>query len=487
MFFFKKIIPNFVLSINIQTSIQSTSPMSQSHLGQWEEFLQFVRQNISDEQFDVWFKPLSSLGFENGILTIFAPSAYFVEQMEERYVKLVVAGFKKVYGLGTRVCFRYNQVSNDPSTQVTLAPANESVALKQNREGGNNPFYHEQVEDIDPQLNPKYTFENYCGSASNKLARSIAEAVAEKPKDTSFNPLFIFGATGVGKTHLIQAIGIRIKEQHPEWRVLYVTARLFQSQYSTAVRNSKVDDFVRFYQSIDVLIMDDIQDLIGKPGTQNTFYHIFNHLQQNRRQIIMSSDRRPSEMDGIEDRMLSRFKWRMVVELEKPDLELRRDVLSLKSRQDGVMLPADVLEFIAANVTDSIRELEGIVVSLLAHATLLNRELTVDLARNVVSNAVKITRRQVNFEMIAQHVSNYYDIDPELIFSKTRKREVSDARQMVMFMAKKHAKMPLKTIGTRLSRTHATVIYACRNIEERLPLEKQLQDDIAKIESSLFA
>lgn len=430
---------------------------------------------------------MTSLGYQDGKLTVFVPSQFMAEHVEDQYMNLVEAGLKKVYGCVPELYYHYNQVGNDPSTGVTLAPSNESRAIKENRQGAANPFYEKPIDNIDPQLNPRYTFENYCASESNKLALSIAQAVAAKPKDTSFNPLFIFGATGVGKTHLIQAIGIRIKEQNPDWRVLYVTARLFQSQYTTAVVNKKVDDFVRFYQKVDVLIMDDVQDLIGKPSTQNTFYHIFNHLQQNRRQIIMSSDRSPSEMDGIEDRMLSRFKWRMVVELEKPDYELRRDVLSLKSQQDGVELPADVLEFIASNVTESIRELEGIVCSLVAHATLLNRDLTVDLARNVVSNAVKINRRQINFEMIAQEVSSYYGIDPELIFSKTRKREVSDARQMVMFMAKKHAKMSLKTIGTRLSRTHATVIYACRNIEERLPLEKQLQDDVTKIESTLLS
>lgn len=430
---------------------------------------------------------MTSLGYQDGKLTVFVPSQFMAEHVEDQYMNLVEAGLKKVYGCVPELYYHYNQVGNDPSTGVTLAPSNESRVIKESRQGAANPFYEKPVDNIDPQLNPRYTFENYCSSESNKLALSIAQAVAAKPKDTSFNPLFIFGATGVGKTHLIQAIGIRIKEQNPDWRVLYVTARLFQSQYTTAVVNKKVDDFVRFYQKVDVLIMDDVQDLIGKPSTQNTFYHIFNHLQQNRRQIIMSSDRSPSEMDGIEDRMLSRFKWRMVVELEKPDYELRRDVLSLKSQQDGVELPADVLEFIASNVTESIRELEGIVCSLVAHATLLNRDLTVDLARNVVSNAVKINRRQINFEMIAQEVSSYYGIDPELIFSKTRKREVSDARQMVMFMAKKHAKMSLKTIGTRLSRTHATVIYACRNIEERLPLEKQLQDDVTKIESTLLS
>ena len=269
-------------------------------------------------------------------------------------------------------------------------------------------------------------------------------------------------------------------------RVLYVTARLFESQYTTALRNNRINDFINFYQSIDVLILDDIQDLIGKPSTQGTFFHIFNHLQLNQKQIILSSDTRPSQMEGMEKRMLDRFKWGMTAELEKPDYELRREVLMKKAHQNGVVLPAEVMDFIAGNVTESIRELEGIMVSLLAHAAVMNREIDLDLTRKVLANAVKINRRQLNFEIIAQEVSSYYKIEPDQLFTKSRKREISDARQMVMFMAKKHAKMGLKAIGTRLDRTHATVLYACRNIEERLPLEKQLQEDVAKIESALL-
>ena len=291
----------------------------------------------------------------------------------------------------------------------------------------------------------------------------------------------------MGKTHLIQAIGIRLKERDPRARVLYITARLFESQFTAAVQRSKVNEFISFYQSIDTLIIDDIQDFIGKDKTQRTFFHIFNHLKQNAKQLIMSCDCPPSDMEGMEERLLSRFKSGMTAQLEKPDLQLRLSVLRQKARRDGLELPEDVIQFIANNVTDSIRELEGVVVSLLAHATFMNREISVDLARRVLANAVKLNKRTINFDTIARQVSAFYNIEPAQLIAKSRKREVSDARQMVMYLAKKHTNMPLKAIGSRLQRTHATVLYACRLIDERLPLERKLQEDVAEIEHQLMA
>ena len=261
---------------------------------------------------------------------------------------------------------------------------------------------------------------------------------------------------------------------------------MFESQYTVALHTGKINEFINFYQSIDTLIIDDIQDLIGKPGTQSTFFQIFSHLHLNQRQIILSSDTRPSELKGMTDRLLTRFKWGMTVELERPDLNLRREILRLRAEQDGLELSEEVMNYIAENVTESVRELEGIVVTLLAHATRLNREITVELAKFVMSNVVKMSKKSINFEMITQGVASHYNIDADAIFTKSRKREISDARQMVMYMAKKHAKMPLKAIGTRLSRDHSTVIYACKNIEQRLPFEKQLQEDVAAIEKSFL-
>ncbi len=457
--------------------------MEKTYTQLWEECLVIIRDNISPEQYDTWFKAVTAKSYADGKLTLNVHSAYFAEQLEERFGNLIVRTLQKVFG-NVALFFNYYTVRNDPQTQVNVRSANPTSVVTP-KTAPANPFQPVVAQDIDPQLNPYYTFENYCGGNSNKIARSIGEAIADNPKCKTFNPLFVFGPTGVGKTHLIQAIGIRVKERNPMARVLYVTARLFESQYTAALRNNHINDFFAFYQSIDTLIIDDVQDLAGKQGTQNTFFHIFNHLHQNQKQIILSSDCAPSQMDGFEARLLSRFKWGMSTQLEKPDPHLRKDVLVRRAERDGLSIPADVLEFIAENVTDSIRELEGVTVSLIAHATVLGREITVDLARKVLTNAVKINRRRVNFEAITQEVAHHYNIDPDVIFTKSRKREISDARQVVMYLAKKLAKMHFTAIGTRLSRTHATVLYACKSIEERLPIEKKLQEDITKIESAL--
>ncbi len=461
--------------------------MESSHEQLWESCLKIFQDILPPEQFDAWFKPVTSISYTNGKLTLRVPSPFFVEQLEERYIKLIGRTLHKIYGPQVKLYYNYNQINNEPTTGVTIGSANPSTAVAPKPGATSNPFQQQELCEIDAQLNPNYTFENYCDSMSNRVARTIGEAIASNPKSQTFNPLFIFGSPGVGKTHLIQAIGIRIKERNPESRVLYVTARLFESQYTTAVRHGKINEFINFYQSIDVLIIDDIQDLIGKQSTQNTFFHIFNHLQQNQKHLILSSDCCPSKMEGMEKRMLDRFRWGATAELEKPDLHLRREVLERKAEQNGLEIPADVLDFIAKNVTESIRQLEGIMVSLIAHATILNRDISVDLAKKVIANAVRTQERQVSFESIMEAVSNLYEITPERIFTTSRKREVSDARQMVMYLARKHTKMPVKAIGDRLSRKHATVIHACKNIEERLSLEKQLQSDLSKLESAILS
>ncbi len=458
--------------------------MDNSHLRLWEECSGIIRNNISPEQYKYWFEPVSSLDFSNGELHISVPSAFFKEHIEDTFLPIMKLALRRVYGPEVKLFYHYEQVKDLPDTQIKESGLAASPAV--GRRGAD--LFRAPVDPaFDSQLNPRYTFENYCGSSSNKIARAIGEAIANDPKVKTFNPLFVFGPPGVGKTHLIQAIGIKIRENNPRARVLYVSARLFESQFTVASRNGKINEFINFYQSIDALIIDDIQDLIGKEKTQETFFHIFNHLHLNQKQIILSSDCCPTDLKGMTARLLSRFKWGMTVELERPDLLLRREVLQLKADQDGLALPGEVMEFIAENVTDSVRELEGVVVSLLAHAAVLNREGTVDLARHVLSNVVKMRKSTaINFEMVTQGVASHYDIDPDAIFTKSRKREISDARQMVMYLAKKHAKMPLTAIGTRLSRTHATVLYACKNIEERLPFEKQLQEDVAAIEKSFL-
>ena len=461
--------------------------MELTHQELWAKCCRFIKDNITTEQYDTWFRDITSESYADGRLVLTVQSSFFADQLEERHQGVLRAGIRKVYGDGVQLYYRFRVIQSDNSSLIDQKSAGSSpTILAQVKAQPANPFKQPDTQDFDPQLNPRYTFEKYCSSDSNKIARSIGMAIGDNPSLKTFNPLFVFGPSGVGKTHLIQAIGIRIKERNPHARVLYVTARLFQSQY-TAAAAKNINSFFHFYQSIDCLIIDDIQDLQNMPGTQNTFFHIFNHLHQHDRQIIMSSDCAPAEMEGFEARLLSRFKWGMQVELERPDITLRRDVLKLKAEQDGLAIPGEVTEYIASNVTQSVRELEGIVVSLMAHATVLNREISLDLARRVMSNAIKIKRRQINFEMITEAVASHYNICPDLLFTKSRKREVSDARQIVMYLAKKIGKMPLTTIGHKIDRTHATVIYACNTIEDRIATEKKLAADIDAIEAAINA
>ena len=455
----------------------------------WSKCQSILRDNLSAEQYNVWFEPIVVVSFENSELTLKLPSQFFVQQIEQNYFDLFSSTLRRVFGNGVKLFYTYNIIEDTPSSSVTMAHDNSSVKLnsavnKQSQQLA-NPFEPVEMDDIDPQLNPRYTFENYCGSMSNKLAVSVGKAIAQDPNCKTFNPMFVFGPTGVGKTHLIQAIGIKIKELRPRTRVLYTTARIFEMQYTTAALKNKVNDFISFYQSIDVLILDDIQELAGKTKTQNTFFHIFNHLHQNQKQLIMSSDCRPSDMDGMIPRLISRFKWGMTVELYKPDYELRRGVLKMKAAQDGLSMSDEVIDFIAENVVESVRDLEGIVVALLAHATMLNQEIDLDLAQKVVGNTIKVSKKQMSFELIAETVSRFDNIDQELLYGKSRKREISDARQLVMYLTKKSTQMSSTNIGAKLSRDHATVLHACKQIEQRLSIEKKFQHEVEMIENEL--
>ena len=459
---------------------------------QWNRCLDVIKANLPAEQFDVWFAPIVAVDFdeESGRVTLKVPSWFFVEQIEGRYINILSAALKNVFGENVKLSYKYNVVGSDDSSAVEQTEDNSSVKFKQEQKLRKprvaNPFErNDTLEDIDPQLNPKYTFENYCSSMSNKLALSIGQAIADNPEVKTYNPLFVFGTTGVGKTHLLQAIGIRLKENNPRMRVLYVTARVFESQYTTASIQNKINDFINFYQSIDVLLLDDIQEFAGKMKTQNTFFHIFNHLHQHQRQLVMSSDCRPSDLDGMVPRLISRFKWGMTVELEKPDYELRRKFLAMRAAQDGLKITDEVLDFIASNVSDSVRELEGVMVALLAHATMLGQDITIELARSIIGNTVKVAEKQVTFESIAETVANYYNLPTDVLYGKSRKREISDARQLVMYLAKKEAQMSSTSIGAKLDRTHATVLHACIQIEQRMSIEKDFSREVQAITASL--
>lgn len=453
----------------------------------WERCLKIIKDNLSETLYESWFAPIKMESYEDNVLTLRVPTSYYVEQLDGRFYNLLALTLIRVYGKGIRLKYSYDVIKpatppavDDGAGTVTEEPLHGVV-----KSPVKDPFAPQEYDVLDPQLNQSYTFENYCESKSNKLAYTIAKSIATNPKCQTFNPLFVFGPTGVGKTHLIQAIGNKMKEENQGCRVLYLSARTFESQYTTAVRKNTVNDFINFYQSIDMLIIDDVQEFAGKTGTQNTFFHIFNYLHNKQKHLILSCDCPPSELDGMEPRLLSRFKWGMTVELSRPDYELRKNVFLNKAKREGVEIPMDVVDFVAENVKDNVRELEGVLVSLLAYATALNQSLTTDLARNVLANSVKISKRQITFDGIVEAVCSQFSIETKDLFSKSRKREVADSRQLVMALAKKHTKMSSTNIGLKLHRNHATVLYACKAIEERLSVDKEFRALVAKIEETV--
>lgn len=462
--------------------------MNKDHKELWEECCRLIKETVPPEQYNTWFQKISSVSFQDQSLKLLVPSAIFMDQLEERYLNELGTAIHKVYGNNVKLYYVYSTIHEDPSSSVCVRSSSpSSTILAQSGQAIADPFKAQPLQPFQPQLNPQYNFSNYCVGASNNLAYQVAMSIASKPAVNTFNPLFVFGPIGVGKTHLIQAIGIHIKEKNPAARVLYITARLFENQFTTASLAGDTNNFFHFYQSIDTLIIDDIQDLLNgnKKATQNIFFHIFNHLQQNGRQIILSSDTAPSFLDGFEIRLLSRFKSGMSVELEVPDYELRRKILIQKAEQEGLDIPENVIDYIAENITESIRDLVGVTVSLIGRATVLNCDISLDLAKDVVKNAVKIIKKKLTFDTVVNRVADFYGLEPSQIIGKSRKREISDARQIVMYLAKKHAKMPVTTIAAKIDRTYPTVIYSCHSIEERLDLEKKLRTDLAAIEATL--
>lgn len=457
-----------------------------SHTNLWEDCLALIKQQISESEYNMWFKDIDVVDYTGNDLKLMVPTPLFAEHIEANYLDIIGPILHKVYGPAVQLHYLFNVISKEPDSRMDVTSTPRSAAV-QGVSGIINPFAPRPVGSVDPQLNPRFTFENYCTSSSNRNALIIAESLANNPQVKTFNPLFVFGDTGVGKTHLIQAIGIRLKERNPDMRVVYLSSRTFQSQFTTAQRNGETNQFFSFYQSIDTLIVDDVQDLNDKPGTQNMFFNIFNYLHLNNKQIVLSSDRAPAEMKGFEARMLSRFKWGISVKLDRPDLQLRRHILQQKAASEGIELPDDVMNYIANNVTDSIRDIEGVMASIVARATFCNIPVSIDLARSVVGNAIRTARRQTTFEDVLREVCAYYNIEQDLVFTSSRKREISDARQMVMYLSKQIAKMSLKAIGQRLGRSHATVLYGCRQIEERIPYEKQLQETADSITKTLLA
>ena len=463
--------------------------IEKEHIVLWSRCLSVIRDNVPETIFKTWFEPIVPLIYQNKALTIGVPTQFFYEILEEKYADLLRVALNKEIGEGTQLVYRVLIDKTNDQT-IDLVGTNRSRVLPPSTDikdanKAPNPMKAPTPQDLDPQLNPNYNFENFIKGSSNEFSRTVGETVAKNPART-FNPLFLYGPSGVGKTHLTNAIGTRIKELYPEKRVLYVSAHLFQVQYTDSIRTNHFNDFISFYQTIDVLIIDDIQEFAGVTKTQNTFFHIFNHLHQNGKQLILTSDRAPIMLQGMEDRLLTRFKWGLVAELEKPDTELRRNILRNKIRKDGLNIPESVVNYIAENVNESVRELEGIINSLLAQSILFKREIDMDLAERIIRKAVRIENKPITIDNIISKVCAHYDLDESVIHTKSRKREIVQIRQIAMYLAKKHTEISASKIGILIgNRDHATVLHACKTVKDLIEINKSFKSDIEEIEAAL--
>ena len=456
------------------------------HVELWERCLQVIRDNVPEPTFNTWFKPIIPLKYEDKALTIGVPTPFFYEFLEEKFADLLRSALNKEIGEGTQLMYTVH-ISKTATTTWTGKPEDSIIKPKPIEKGNTapSPMQAPAPQDLDPHLNPNYTFSSFISGSSNEFSRTVGETVAKNPAKT-FNPLFLYGPSGVGKTHLTNAIGTRIKELYPEKRVLYLSAHLFQVQYTDAVRTNHTNDFFNFYQTIDVLIIDDIQEFAGVTKTQQTFFHIFNHLHQNGKQLILTSDRAPVMLQGMEDRMLTRFKWGLIAELEKPDMELRKNILRNKVQREGLNIPENVISYIAENVNESVRELEGIINSLLAQSILFKKDIDIELAQRIIRKTVRIIENKpVTIDTIISKVCEHYKFDETVLHSKSRKRDVVQVRQVAMYLAKKHTDVSASKIGHLIgNRDHATVLHACKNIKDLMAVDKALSAEISEIEAS---
>ncbi len=455
----------------------------------WEQCLFMIKENVSEQQYKTWFKPLVFETYNPSTKTLLVqvPSALVYEYLEEHYVDLLKKVLVRVFGNGVLLSYRVVIDKTNNLTQDFESEKEDGVMPKFSRNNVNqSPTILDSVKpDLDPQLNPQQTFASFIEGESNKLPRALGLSIAENPNTTQFNPMFIFGPSGCGKTHLINAIGVKIKQLYPQKRVLYISARLFQVQYTNAVRQNTVNDFINFYQSIDVLIIDDVQEWMTAKSTQDTFFHIFNHLFRNGKRIVLASDRPPVDLKGMNERLITRFACGLIAELESPDEQLRVDVLRSLVHREGLDIPEDVIQFIACTANGSVRDLQGVVNSLLAYSVVYNSNIDMRLAERVIKRAVKVDNHPLTIDDIIEKVCNHYNVTANEVNSKSRKRELVVARQVSMYLAQKYTKMPTSRIGKLIGgRDHSTVLHSCTQVSERLKIDKSFSNEISSIENS---
>ena len=462
--------------------------MKASPDARWDNALALIRENVSQQQYDTWFRPIVFESFDDAKKTLLVqvPSPFVYEYLEENYVDLLIKVLHRTFCEGIRLNYRVvTDKEHKLSQDLESDPADIEQKPRTRANQSPTPLDAAQPQQIDPQLNPHLSFANYIEGASNKLPRSVGQSIAEHPNTTQFNPMFIYGPSGCGKTHLVNARGLRTKQLYPQKRVLYISARLFQVQYTNAVLQNSTNDFIRFYQTIDMLIVDDIQEWISAPKTQDTFFHIFDHLFRNGKRIILASDRPPVDLKGMPERLLTRFSCGLIAELEKPNTQLCVDILENKIRKDGLHIPRDVIEFISQTANGSVRDLQGVINSLMAYSIVYNSNIDMRLAERVIKRAVKIDDKPLTVDEIIETVCNHFNVSPSAVGGKSRKRDFVVARQVSMYLAQKYTKMPASRIGKLVgNRDHSTVIHSCTQVENRLKVDKEFLAEIQSLENS---
>ena len=459
----------------------------------WANCLKIIKDNVNLQSFKTWFEPIEPVKLEDEVLTIQVPSQFFYEWLEEHYVTLLRKTIKRELGNNARLEYRIVvENSSGNNSPFTIDYPNYNTGNNKNPEVAaplvmgtsiKNPFVIPGLKkvNIESGLNANYNFDNFIEGDCNRLCRSAGYAVAQKPGGTAFNPLVIYGATGLGKSHLAQSIGNEVKQNFPNKTVLYTNAERFTNQFIESLKNNSVNDFVHFYQ-----LIDDIHFFANKAKTQDIFFHIFNHLHQESKQIILTSDRPPRDLEGVEERLLSRFKWGLSADLQAPDFETRVAILEKKMYADGIELPKDVVEFVAYNITNNVRELEGALVSLLAQASLNKKQIDLDLAKKIVKNFVKNMSREVSIDFIQKAVCDYFEVPVDKLKEKTRKRQVVQARQLSMYLSKNFTKHSLKAIGKHFGgRDHSTVIHSCQAIQNLMDTDTKFKESVDDLQKKI--
>jgi len=456
----------------------------------WNNCLASIRKNVEEQAFSTWFAPIVPVNFEKNILTIQVPSQFFYEWLEEHYVNILREVIDEQLGPDGKL--EYSIVidkGNQDSLPYTInLPTSKRPDQKRPGDKNSQKYDHE-IEKIfayDFKLNPNYQFETFIEGDCNRLARSAGFAVAQRPGITSFNPLMVYGGVGLGKTHLAQAIGNEILQNIPGKEVIYVPAEKFTQQFIESVKINKIQEFQNVYNKIDILILDDVQFLAGREKTQEIFFHIFNNLHQSGKQIIMTSDCPPKDLKGLEERLLSRFKWGLTADLQQPDFETRIAIIHKKMQSDGIHIQENVIEYLAYSVDTNVRELEGVLISLIAHASLMKKDIDLELAKQTLKTIVHDIDAEVSVDYIQKTIAEYYHLKIEDLKAKTRKKEVVIARQLAMYFAKDYTNLSLKSIGYHFGgRDHSTVIHAVQTVNDMYDVDSRFRSSVDELKKKL--